>query len=297
MLRSLLVLGVLGGVWLEVGCTRKAELFDPYGHADATAPDGATAEASGAEVQAAAPDVAADDAAADATASPGDGDGEDGAADVGPPALLVVDRNEATFTGAADPFCPRQSSSFVVTNSGGRPSGIIATLLTGIDFKIAADGCAGTILAPAARCTVEVQFAAVTAGMKNGALTISATPGGSMEVKLVGSALSVDGLWVSPNSTMFPDTPLGQTSAGVTFTLRNAGSGDFSMVMASVSTSDFVITDDRCSGPTLAANTSCEVKVAFRPQSPGARSALLTQVATGCGAGAAQATLTGTGVP
>jgi hypothetical protein len=71
---------------------------------------------------------------------------------------------------------------------------------------------------------------------------------------------------------------------------------DDGLCFAYVSTADFVVVKDGCGHQTVAAHGACQVQVAFRPQGPGDRSAILTLVAAGCGAGSIQATLTGSGV-
>jgi hypothetical protein len=62
---------------------------------------------------------------------------------------------------------------------------------------------------------------------------------------------------------------------------------------ATVSTTDFVVTNDECGQGALAANASCRVEVAFRPSTMGAKSAILSVPTHGCGGGPIQARLAG----
>ena len=55
------------------------------------------------------------------------------------------------------------------------------------DFAIVTDGCSGMALAPRASCAVDVRFTPQTAGPKNAALFLGATPGGIVGVTLAGT--------------------------------------------------------------------------------------------------------------
>jgi hypothetical protein len=111
-----------------------------------------------------------------------------------------------------------------------------------------------------------------------------------------GAQASTAGL--SPSSLDFPDTLVAISSPDqqVYFTNDGPDPVDVSSVsMSGQDPSDFTVTVDNCTGATLAASESCELRVAFAPTVRGALSAELDVSHTGDG-GLATAALTGRGV-
>jgi hypothetical protein len=86
---------------------------------------------------------------------------------------------------------------------------------------------------------------------------------------------------------------VGATGPSMAFRLTNDGSQSTGTLTASVSSPEFVITSDTCSGILLAPGMSCTVAVALRPTSVGAKSATLTITDGGSWV---LKTLTGTGI-
>ena len=74
-----------------------------------------------------------------------------------------------------------------VTNTGASATGTISTLLDQPDFEVASNGCVGKQLAAGASCTIQIQFRALAAGLVQGSIAISATPGGWSAVTLRGT--------------------------------------------------------------------------------------------------------------
>ncbi len=107
------------------------------------------------------------------------------------------------------------------------------------------------------------------------------------------------GFTASPNGTDFGNQIVGQQSASQTFTITNGGILDLHISTASVvgtDAGDFPITDDQCSGATVAPGNTCTVDVAFDPILDGAKSASL-EFTDDAGGSPQHLTLTGTGVP
>src|SRR5207253_3001537 len=103
-------------------------------------------------------------------------------------------------------------------NAEFQPSGAISTALGGVglaQFRITADTCAGGHLAPGATCSITVTFQPVISGDIAATLTLTATPGGSTVVTLIGTG--------RPN----PQT--------VTVNLSGSGQGTVSSTPAGVS--------------------------------------------------------------
>jgi hypothetical protein len=74
-----------------------------------------------------------------------------------------------------------------VTNTGASATGTISTLLDPPDFEVASNGCVGKQLAAGASCTIQIRFRALAAGLVQGSIAISATPGGWSAVTLRGT--------------------------------------------------------------------------------------------------------------
>jgi hypothetical protein len=79
-------------------------------------------------------------------------------------------------------------------------------------------------------------------------------------------------------SISFPPTPAGDESERRTVVLTNIGSTDLSVSGVAIAGTDaggFVVTDDTCSGTTLASGDTCSVRTRFRPPRLGSNSARL----------------------
>jgi secreted trypsin-like serine protease len=264
---------------LIAGCTSQNTLFKPQ----------------------AVPDGAADVAVADGTEDAGDAEdagvdlapaGPEAAVDVSAPARLVLEPAEGRFDGMSG--CFGTSVTFRITNAGEDRSGVLVAEVDDVAFKIGADTCTGQELPPAGSCDVTVTFQPGGQGQRSAKLGVTAHPGGHIEASLRGYAWGNDTTSVTPNAVSYLDTQVGQTSDRQAFELRNTGGMPFTLRTAMVSTSEFLITADRCSGGSLASGASCDVEVAFRPQSAGQKSAILTFQAGACG-GTGLAMLSGRG--
>jgi urease beta subunit len=103
---------------------------------------------------------------------------------------------------------------------------------------------------------------------------------------------------LSPSTLDFPDTLVGVSSPDQQVYFTNDGPDPIDVSGVSIGgddPSDFTVTVDNCTGATLAAGESCELRVAFAPTARGSLSAELDVSHTGDG-GLATAALTGKGV-
>lgn len=82
---------------------------------------------------------------------------------------------------------------------------------------------------------------------------------------------------VSPNTLTFPSQKVGTTSAPMTVTLSNTGTGatDPLGITSIAANGDFRVSSKTC-GTSLAAGTSCSIQVTFKPTKTGARTGTLT---------------------
>jgi len=107
------------------------------------------------------------------------------------PAMLRISPNIQNF-GTVMVSGTSASQTFTVANSGGESTGALATNLTGVnpaDFVITSDTCTATTLAPAATCTVDIEFSPTSAGSKTASLDVTGTPGGIATADLGGTGI------------------------------------------------------------------------------------------------------------
>jgi hypothetical protein len=80
-------------------------------------------------------------------------------------------------------------ATFTFSNTGGVPTGSLATSVTGdaADFVIVTDNCNGTALPAVMSCTVVLHFTPSSAAPKSATLTVTGTPGGSAASMLDGT--------------------------------------------------------------------------------------------------------------
>ena len=200
--------------------------------------------------------------------------------------------------GAVVAGTPSLASSFTVTNTGAAATGALASSVSGSDaaaFVVSSDTCAGKALAAHATCALTLRFVPGSAGAKTASLMLRGTPGGAAVAMLSGSGLTPASFAISPAPQALGSVVVGQSGAATTFTVRNTGgvpSGVMTIALTGPANGQFQSSADACTGQTLAPGAACTVAVAFAPQSPGPKTAVLTVSATP--GGSASAGLTGT---
>jgi trimeric autotransporter adhesin len=178
----------------------------------------------------------------------------------------------------------------------------LGTLATGsTEFTVTGGTCvAGGSVAAAGSCTVIIGFTPSAAGARSANLVVThsaASAQSSTALSGTGVALSPV-IGVSPTTLSFSQTNA-TTSAAQTITVSNSGNAPLTisaLTLGGAQAAEYQIaTGTTCSaGGSVAANTSCLVKVVFTPTATGARSASLsiTHNATGS---PSSVTLNGTG--
>jgi hypothetical protein len=117
------------------------------------------------------------------------------------PALLQV--TPAGSFGVVDAGTTREIT-FMITNAGDQPSGDLSPQpwVSGTRFSQVSTTCvAGAPLAPKTSCNVVVRFSPVAYGNQSGALTLSASPGGSINHALSGTGRQSFTLTVAKNGS------------------------------------------------------------------------------------------------
>ncbi len=200
----------------------------------------------------------------------------------------------ATIVGATS-----AALAFTVSNSGGAPATGIATSISGTDssqFAISNSTCAAA-LAPAATCTIQVQFKPAKSGALTAALHLTSTSTTTvLDATLNGTGLKPATLTVNTNLHTFGSVVVGMSSEPVAIKILNEGdvdSGTLTTAISGANQDDFSIVSAGCSG-TLAPGASCQVEVRFNATAVGARTAKLT--VSGTPGGSPATVLNGTGV-
>ncbi len=157
---------------------------------------------------------------------------------------------------------------------------------------------ATTATAACGNCWLGIQFLPQSTGAQTGTLSISTSNVKTAYVlTLMGTALPVQGLLLTPITQDFGTINVSSASAPLTFTLANLLVNPAAVNLQSVTTTgDFIVTTNAtggasCTGP-LATTASCFIQVTFSPTAVGERTGTLDVVTS---AGAVHATLIGYG--
>jgi hypothetical protein len=157
-----------------------------------------------------------------------------------------------------------------------------------VDVKVSASGAGSftaiptgcDLIAPGASCTIAVVFTRTAEGQASGKLELTDSRGLSHGIAL--ESFSTSGpapFWISSSSPSdLGSVAVGTTGPAVTFTVNVSGrsascSGPDPLVPFTVtlSSAEFVITDDTCSTSITPIGGTCTISVAFRPTSAGTK--------------------------
>lgn len=191
-----------------------------------------------------------------------------------------------------------QRGNFRVQNTCTGRSNILSASLTGSpEYTIQSNSCVGAV-PTGSSCDVVVVLTPTSTGSKSATLSVSGTPGGTVQATMTGTSIpGGDGFVISPSQNDFGSVTVGQMSALVTFTIMNGGgasTGGLTTTITGVDFASFMIASNSCAAP-LAPGASCTIMVRFAPTSPGARTATLAVSATP--GGTLSALLRGSGAP
>ena len=187
-----------------------------------------------------------------------------------------------------------QTQNFTVTNNGAVPTGALTTDVTGdAAFSEHSSTCPAT-LGPTQTCTITVQLLSASNGTKTGAVSASATPGGTASSSLDAEIVDPANLTITPDTQNFGDQPVNTISGVQSFTVGNDGGVESGQIDTSVTGSRFTIASDTCDGQTLGPGDTCAVGFQFAPLSGGAQSETFN--ATASPGGSVSGALQGTGL-
>jgi hypothetical protein len=202
----------------------------------------------------------------------------------GSPARLAVTPTHALLQSIAGRWT---MLSVVVENLGGTPTAPLLMSMSGPDankFQIMRDNCPGG-LDPGRRCTVFVDFEDPGAfpdpvfGLQESAtLTVvdpvSADSQVTVDIDVVVLVASRGLAILGP-----PDmgtVEMGTAGPSLPFIVANTGTNESGPLQVSLSSQEFVKTDDACSGSSLAVAATCSFAAAFVPATPGSAWAILS---------------------
>lgn len=109
-----------------------------------------------------------------------------GTALTGPGGLIVTPQSH--YFGVVTTGALSAARTFTIYNPSGITFGALTVTPTGTnatDFAIASQTCSGTMLAPGASCTLDVQFTPALIGPRSASFTMTANPGGTASATVV----------------------------------------------------------------------------------------------------------------
>jgi len=193
---------------------------------------------------------------------------------------IFITRSTVAFTSKPVGLA---SGAQVVTllNYGSAPVSVTSVGLSGAnaaDFSISSQTCtAGPVAGAGGSCKVTLGFTPLAIGTRTAQLDVAGpAPVDTRHVTLTGKG--TDPIKITPSSIDFGPTVAGQNAAPITVTVTNSGapvtiSG---ATITGTNATDFSITNQTCIGSPLATNSSCTMKVGFKPKNVGTRKGKLS---------------------
>jgi hypothetical protein len=192
--------------------------------------------------------------------------------------------SEVTFSPTSVAFGDQRTGTtsaeqqVTITNTGNSDLTINSLIRSGTDFNqfvVGAQTCVGVTIAPGATCTANVAFKPTSTGAKSGTLrTTDNAPGSPHTMVLTGTGTASAVSFDTPLN--FGDQETGTTSASQTLTVTNSGTASLtvsSVTLAGTDPTEFSLVSETCTTAAIAPGATCQVTVAFKPTTAGAKSA------------------------
>ena len=197
------------------------------------------------------------------------------------------------------------ASTATLTNTGNASLTITSIVLSDTSNFSMTNGC-GASLAAAASCKLTFTFTPQSAAALSATVTVSDNSSGSPQtIALTGTGTAgTPQITFAPSNTLtFPNTTIGQTSAPQTLTVTNTGNAALTLSVGALAGASADFTSTTTCGTSLAPNANCTFTFAFKPQTTGNLTAVITLtdnasnspqtiVVTGIGTAVPLATLT-----
>jgi hypothetical protein len=211
---------------------------------------------------------------------------------LGPASLRVVPTDQDF--GMVVQGLTGQEFTFTVTNGGGLASGALAASIAPAgEFAISSSTCDGTMLQPGASCTVGVKMTPAGTGGRGATLSVTGSPGGTAIANLRGTGLAPGMVVLSPSPKDFSIVDVGSPSTVPFMVTNSGGASTTALTVALAGATEFTLTNDACTGRSLAAGGQCGFSVVFTPTTYGARSGSVSVSATTGGSSSSALSATG----
>jgi len=220
---------------------------------------------------------------------------------------VVLTPPNASFIDQAVGTTSPQYSTVYLNNNGNQPF-TVGTLTNSNSTEFTfTDSCSGQSVTVGGSCSINVYFTPSAAGPRTGNISFPVTFADNTKatptLPLTGNGVtSTEVLTISPASIEFPTEIQTNTSSYQTITITNTGNAPVTFGTDSISTSEFGISSDGCTGGTLQPSSDlrsyCNINVTFTPgaSSTGNRTAVLT-IADNSVAGGHSVALSGLAIP
>ncbi len=198
-----------------------------------------------------------------------------------PVPAVTLSRSAVTF--ATQTISTTSAAQTVtLTNSGSAALAVTQVSTMPTPEFASTSNCVGTIN-PGASCTISTTFTPSAAGTRSGTLTVTSNAASSpTSVALSGTSVltATPIATIQSNTVAFPMTNVGVMSSGLSTRLTNTGNAPLqitAVALGGANASEFSFgAANTCAVGTIAVGASCQLEVAFMPQSSGTKSAVVT---------------------
>ncbi len=163
------------------------------------------------------------------------------------------------------------AQNITISNLGGTTATLGTPVVSG-DFKLSANTC-GLTLAASTGCTVAITFSPTVSGTRAGTLTVTDSVG-TQTASLRGAATSPATDTLTPASLVFAKQQVDTVSLTQQVTLTNAGDVALTLIVAAVTSGDFIAVN--ACGNSLNAHSTCSIAVSYVPKNVGSETGVLT---------------------
>ncbi len=192
---------------------------------------------------------------------------------------LVPNQGSANFgTRALGTTSP--PFDIVVRNTGNMPTGAVNVNLSAPAGVFGVNTNCSAPLAPNATCNVSLTYKPSVAGIEQGDLSLSASPGGTTTLHITGTGANIS-ISTTPTSRDFGNAIVGNQSGLQSVTLVNTGSATIVPQTTISNNTNFMFAFDGCGGSAINAGGSCQMDLRMIPQTIGPKTGTLSIDANG----------------
>ena len=195
---------------------------------------------------------------------------------------LTVAPTVGTFSAGVG--TPSTAYTFNVGNAGGSATGILSTVLSGVnapEFSITNNACA-VPLDSHATCAIVVVFTPASAGARTATLTVTDATASDAPVAVTLTGTGISGATVNiTGAASLGTVDVGKSSAPITYTVTNSGGTATGALAVAANSTTLAISGDTCTGAILASTKTCSFVVVFTPTTASTTTAVLSVTSAG----------------